>query len=168
MNRRQSNRVPAVLETSFWVAACEAEVAANCLDLFEIVVPHAVEVEIGTGQVGFPDREYPYATLFRHLRGQMRNPPEPAPEPIGLFGAGEAEAIALAQHLDANLLINDRRPAAYAAARNLAVVTVPAVILRLRSANIISERAARRKLALIEHITSPVFMEQARKVLDSL
>ena len=42
----RADRVLAVLDTSFWVLAYRAEIAANCLDLFEIVVPKAVEEEI--------------------------------------------------------------------------------------------------------------------------
>jgi hypothetical protein len=52
--RAGPGRVLAVLDTSFWVAAYRAEVAANCLDLFEIVVPHAVEAEIRSVQVVAP------------------------------------------------------------------------------------------------------------------
>ena len=40
-------RIVAVLETWFWIAAYQAEVAANCLDLFDIIIPQAVED--GTG-----------------------------------------------------------------------------------------------------------------------
>lgn len=92
-----------VLETSFWTSACRAEVAANCLDLFRIVAPHAVETEIRGVQAGTPNREYPYTTLFRHLRGQMLDPPADAPDPLDRFGAGEAEAITVARHLGAVL-----------------------------------------------------------------
>ena len=63
-----SARPLAVLDTSFWTLAYRAEVAANCLDLFQIVVPRAVESEIRAIQADAPRREYPYATLFRHLR----------------------------------------------------------------------------------------------------
>ena len=43
------DRIPAVLDTSFWVLAYRAEIAANCLDLFDIIVPKAVAVEIMAG-----------------------------------------------------------------------------------------------------------------------
>ena len=41
-----STRPLAVLDTSFWTAAYRAEVAANCLDYFTLIVPAAVGREI--------------------------------------------------------------------------------------------------------------------------
>lgn len=145
----RSGRVPAVLDTSFWVAAYRAEIAANSLDLFEIVVPRAVEAEIMAVQAAAPRREYPYATLFRHLRDRMRSAPAQLTDPLPLFGPGEAEAIALARELGVLLLINEHRAADYARNLGTLVVTVPAVIVALRAEDVISDRAARRKLALI-------------------
>jgi predicted nucleic acid-binding protein len=158
----------AVLDTSFWVVAYRAEVAANSLDLFEIVVPRAVEAEIRAIQRSAPRREYPYATLFRHVRGQMLDPPRDAPPPLTSFGPGEAEAITLADHLQALLLINERRAARYAANLQIAVVTVPALIVALRALDVISDRAARRKLALIEPVTAREILDQALQALDTL
>jgi hypothetical protein len=105
----------AVLDTSFWITGYRAEVVANCLDLFRIVVPRAVESEIRFLQVGAPSREYPYATLFRHLRDKIVDPPVDAPAPLNRFGAGEAAAITIAQHLRATLPINELRATVYAA-----------------------------------------------------
>ncbi len=123
----------AVLDTSFWVAAYRAEVAANCLDLFQIMVPAAVEAEIHAVQIDAPRREYPYTTLFRHVRDRMLNPPEGAILRLDRFGAGEAEAIVLAQQHDALLLVNERPAAQYAAGLGIDIVTVPEVIVALRS-----------------------------------
>lgn len=160
-------RVAAVLETSFWIAAYRAEVAANCLDLFDIIVPRAVEREILAVQHSAPQREYPYATLVRHLRNQMADPPEFTPTPLAIFGAGEAEAIPLAQQMSAALLINERRAAVYASNLNIPIVTVPAVVVALCDQKIISDRAARTKLALIEPITAPDIIADARRALDA-
>ena len=80
----------AVLETSFWTAAYRAEIAANCLDLFEIVVPRAVEAEIRSIDPADPRREYPSTTLFRHLRGQLLDPPPEVPTPLARFGPGRS------------------------------------------------------------------------------
>ena len=161
-------RIPAVLETSFWIDAYRAEVVANCFDLFDVVVPRAVEAEILAVQSGTPRREYPYATLFRHLRGQMTVPPHDAPGPLSVFGAGEAEAIPLALHLGAALLVNERGAAAYAANLGLPVITVPAVVVALRDQEIISDRAARTKLDLIRPITASVMIADAIRALDAL
>jgi len=157
-----------VLDTWFWTNAYRAEVVANFFELFQIVVPRAVEGEILAPQTDAPAREYPYVTLFRILRGQMIDPPANAPLPLSRFGAGEAEAIPLAQSLDAVLLINERRAAVYAESLGIALVTVPAVVVSLRLRGIISDRAARRKLELIEDNTALALLDEARRVLDRL
>jgi hypothetical protein len=54
----------AVLDTSFWTNGCQAEVVANCLDFFRIVVPRAVEAEIRAVQADAPRREYPLPRSF--------------------------------------------------------------------------------------------------------
>jgi predicted nucleic acid-binding protein len=160
-------RVLAVLETSFWVVAYRAEVAANCLDLFEIVVPRAVEAEILGTQPGVSVREYPYATLFRHLREKLKTL-EAEVLPLTSFGPGEAAAIPLAAHLNAVLLINERPGAQYARNIGIDVATVPSIIVLLRARGVIGDRAARRKLALIANNTAPVIMQDALRVLDAL
>ena len=142
--------------------------AANCLDLFEIVVPRAVEAEIRRIQAPAPRREYPYTTLFRHLRGQMSDPPTPGPDPLPIFGPGEAEAIALAAHLRVTLLINEYRGAQYADDLGVQVVTVSDVVVALRILDIISDRAARRKLALITPNTAREVIDRALRALDAL
>jgi hypothetical protein len=48
------------------------------------------------------------------------------------------------------------------------VATVPAVIVALRARDVIGERAARRKLALIEPITAREIVEEARRALAAL
>ena len=158
----------AVLDTSFWTIAYRAEVAANCLDLFRIVVPRAVESEIRSVQVDAPRREYPYVTLFRHLRSQMLDPPADAPPPLSRFGPGEAEAIAIARHLGAFLLINERPAAVYARSLGLFPVTVSDVVVALRTRGVISDRAARRKLDAIEGNTTVSIIAEARRALDRL
>ena len=160
-------RVPAVLDTSFWVLAYRAEIAANCLDLFDIVVPNAVAQEILAQQQGATAREYPYATLFRHLQHHMRAPVGPV-SPIERFGAGEAEALALAVELKVVLLINERPALQYARNLGLDVATVPSVIVLLRSQGVISDRAARRKLGLIGPNTAASIIDEATRALDIL
>ena len=160
-------RVLAVLDTSFWVLAYRAEIAANCLDLFDIVVPNAVTQEILAGQSGAIGREYPYATLFRHLQHQLHTP-DVQVTPLGVFGSGEAEAIALAAELKAVLLINERAGLQYARNLGLDVASVPAVIVLLRAQGVISDRAARRKLSLISANTAPTILDEASRALDVL
>ena len=158
----------AVLDTSFWVAGCWADVAANSLDLFRIVVPAAVEVEIRATLADQPQREYAYATLFRHLRDKMLDPPGGFVKRIDGYGPGEAEAISLARDLGALVLINERPGIALALSLGLHVVTVPALVVAVCAAGVVSERAARRRLDLIERVTSPQIIAQARAALDAL
>ena len=161
-------RLSAVLETSFWVVAYRAEVAANILDFFAPIVPISVEREILARGAEQPRREYPYATLFRHLRPLMVGPPPDAPAPLPIFGAGEASAIPLARQIGCVLLVNERRAAAYARNLGILVVTVPSFVVALRVEQIISDRAARRKLALVVSCTSSEFIAEAIQILDSL
>jgi len=161
------DRILAVLDTSFWVLAYRAEIAANCLDLFDIVVPRAVAQEIAAGQAGISAREFPYATLFRHLQKNLREP-DVVVAPLGIFGPGEAEAIALAARLGAVLLINERPGIHYARNLGLDVATVPGVIVLLRSQGVISDRAARKKLQLIAANTARAIIDDAARSLDAL
>jgi predicted nucleic acid-binding protein len=161
------NRILAVLDTSFWVLAYRAEIVANCLDLFDIVVPKAVAQEITAGDRRTATREYPYATLFRHLQHELRMP-EVEADPLGIFGPGEAAAIALAAQLGAVLLINEQPGIHYARNLGLDVASVPAVIVLLRSQGVISDRAAHRKLELIAANTARTIIADATRVLDTL
>ena len=111
--RYPPRRLPrAVLDPSAWLAAYPAEVAANLVDLFRLVVPEAVVAQIVATDPVFPSREYAYATLFRHLRGQMTVVPARAsPSPLSVFGPGEAAALTLAQEQGLLVLINEWRAA---------------------------------------------------------
>src|SRR5690348_9864138 len=123
-----------------------------------MIVPAAVEAEIMPGRSSTPSREYPYATLFRHLQDKLRKSDIDV-TPVPLFGRGEAEAIALAERFGAILLINEKRGAQYARNVGVEVVTVPAVVVLLRSQGVISDRAARRKLVLIAPNPAPEIIE---------
>jgi hypothetical protein len=148
--------------------ACRADIAANCFDLFEIVPPAMVEEEIYTVDPRMPTGEYPYATLFRHLRDKMSDPPAPEPAPIRALGPGEAAAIALALALDVPVLINESKARAFAFNLGVGVITVPAVIVALFSGGVISAQAAWRKLELIGGNTAPEIIREAATVLTAL
>ena len=167
MNAGPNEQILAVLDTSFWVAGYRAEIVANCLDLLTSSCRARSKLEIRAVQATAPRREYPYATLFRQLRRRMLEPPPDAPQPLPVFGAGEAEAVALAGHLHAVLLINERRAARYAA-RTCGSTSSPCPRSLWRSGlkNVIGDRAARRNLALIRSITSPDIVNEALLVLD--
>jgi predicted nucleic acid-binding protein len=130
-------------------------------------VPQAVNDELSASDPVFPRREYPHATLFRHLRDRMTVvPAAEAPAPLRLFGRGEAAAIPLAQARNAMLLVNERPAAEHAANLGVAVVTVPAVVVLLHVTEVISRRAAHRKLDLLASVTTPGYVEAARRLID--
>lgn len=141
--------------------------AANLLDLFRLVVPEAVEEELSAGDPAFPLREYPYATLFRHLLPRMtRVPSSEGPAPLPIFGPGEAAAVTLARGRAILLLVNERPAADYAANLGVAVVTIPTVVVRLHLGGVISRRAAHRKLDLLRSVTTPGYIDDARRLVD--
>jgi hypothetical protein len=148
--------------------AYRAEVAANCLDLYDVVVPRAVDVEIQTNDPLVPRGEFPYATLFRHLRDRMTDPPEPEPAPLRDLGPGEAAAVSVARFLGIALLVNERRARKLAANMGLTVVTVPTTIVVLHHRGVISAQAAWRKLALIKSNTAPELIADASAALAAL
>lgn len=130
-------------------------------------MPQAVVDEILARDPAFPSREYPYATLFRHLAPRVTLvTDDQAPQPLRVFGPGEAAALALAQPRRLLVLINEWRAAEHAANLGLPVVTIPTVIVRLHLGGVISRRAAYRKLDLISAITSEAFLEDARRLIE--
>lgn len=65
-------------------------------------------------------------------------------------------------------MINERPAARYAISIGMAVVTVPTIIVTLRSQGVISNRAARRKLELIASNTARDNIIEALRRLDQL
>jgi predicted nucleic acid-binding protein len=155
-------RQRAVLETSFWTVGFKVGLIGYVLGVFEVVVPAAVEQEILQPDRVYPDRLYPDTALFQQLRPLLSNPPMAEPPPLPMFGGGEAAAIPLAQELQAALLVNDRRPAAFARNLGVAVVTVPDMIVILRSRELVPDHMARAMLAASQqHGTSPQLVSAA-------
>ena len=76
-----------------------AEVVANCLDLFQIVVPRAVEAEILAPQTGCPIARVSVRHAFSDTCVARCSIPRQRAPPLDRFGVGEAEAITLAQRL---------------------------------------------------------------------
>lgn len=150
------------------MSAWRADVAANCLDLFDMIPPKAVEEEIQENDPLFPAGEFPYATLFRHLRDKMIDPPDPGPEPLHLLGHGERAAIPLALHLKVPLLVNEAKAKKYATNAGLTVITVPATIVVLYRHGVISNNAAWRKLELLKGNTAAEIIGDAAAALSAL
>jgi predicted nucleic acid-binding protein len=157
-----------VLDTSFWTVGFKVGLVGYVLQLFEIVVPRAVEREIMYADRQYPARDYPNTALFREVRELMAEPAE-EPPPLRVFGGGEAAAIPLARQLNATLLVNDRRPVTFARNLGIRVTTVPDMIVFLRSREFIPEHMARAMLTTSQrHGTSPVLVEAAEQLLSAL
>lgn len=150
------------------MSAWRADVAANCLDLFDLIPPRAVQDEIEENDPLFPAGEFPYATLFRHLRDKMTDPPKPEPPPLKILGRGEAAAIALAAALGVPLLVNESKAKKYATNSGLTVITVPTTIVVLYRTGIISNNAAWRKLDLLKGNTAAEIISDAAAALSAL
>lgn len=163
-----TQRITAVLDTSYWVMAWRADVAANCLDLFQIIPPKDVESEIYERDPLVPAGEFPYATLFRHLRDKMTDPPKREPPPLKSFGRGEAAAIALASELKVSLLVNEAKAMKYASNIGLIAITVPATVVVLFRTGVISSKAAWRKLELLQGNTAAEIIGDAAAALSAL
>ncbi len=148
--------------------AWRSDIGANCLDLFEMIPPKAVEAEIQERDPLVPAGEFPYATLFRHLRDKMVDPPKREPAPINLFGSGEAAAIALAKSLEVALLVNEAKAMKYATNIGLTAITVPATIVVLYRNGVISNKAAWRKLELLQGNTAADIIGHAAAALSVL
>ena len=142
--------------------------AAYALRLYRIMVPKQVAEEIMFRDPQAPQRLYPQQALFEQLRGNMLEPPDPEPPPLGQFGPGEAAAIALARALGAVLLLNDFRPGQFARGLGLSVVSVPEMIVIIRAEQLISDEAARGMLGRCQATTSPQLIEIAARLLDAL
>ncbi len=115
---------------------------------FSIVVPSAVEAEIQATDARYPQRLYPDTALFDQVREQFQSPPDPEPDPLDRFGAGEAAGIALSRSMGATLLIDDRRPAEFARNLGLAVVSCPGMIVVATSQQLISAHTAQAMLRM--------------------
>jgi hypothetical protein len=148
--------------------AWRADVAANCLDLFELVPPRAVQEEIEENDPLVPGGEFPYATLFRHLRDKVADPPVPEPTPLAIMGRGEAAAIPLAQSLGLPLLVNEAKAKKFATNVGVDVITVPATIVVLYRRGVISNKAAWRKLELVSANTAADIIRDAAAALAAL
>jgi hypothetical protein len=138
------------------------------LDLFELVPPRAVQEEIEENDSLVPGGEFPYATLFRHLRDKMVDPPIPEPTPLAIMGPGEAAAIPLAHLLGVPLLVNEARAKKFATNAGVEVLTVPATIVVLYRRGVISNKAAWRKLELVSANTAPDIVRDAATALAAL
>ncbi len=163
-NRIHKKRIAAVLDASFWSLASAVSLDAYIYEFYDtpLYVPPAVHEEIDSdrlrGPIIGPDRQrYRLAVEDRRIV-QYRGTIQPYTE----FGAGERQAISLAHILNADLLINDYKP--YIAARDLgiSVMCVPAFIVQVYLAGMISASMAEGMLDRITPFTARSLRDAAK------
>ena len=76
--------------------------------------------------------------------------------------------LALAKHLKGHLFVSEQPSKAYAGNLGPKVTTVPAVVVALFAQGIITEQAARKKLAIIEPNTAPEIISEALLAIEAL
>lgn len=161
-------RPSAVIDTSFWSAAFQAQLIGYVLRMFDVIVPPAVEQEILTPNRKSPLLLYPQQAVFQQLRGLMSSAPGDVPQVVGSFGAGERDAISTALHLQTTLLINDRDPARYAQALQIPVLYVPDFVVLIRTQGLITHARARSMIDLAGRMTAPPVVTTGLLLLDEL
>ena len=161
-------KLPAVLETSFWVLGHRVDVLSYLHRFFMVFVPEAVHSEVLAPDPRYPQRVYGYQEMFALLEGEglfsFRNPARNLPR----FHAGEAAALALALEEGWWLLINEQRALTFARQRGIKAVTVPEFIVYLYEAHILSYRSALSKLDGIASNTGQSVMQVARQTFSTL
>jgi predicted nucleic acid-binding protein len=158
----------AVIDTSFWAAAFQAQLIGYLLRAFDVTVPPAVEREILAPNRNNPQLLYPQQALFQQLRGLMTSASPDVPQVVGSFGSGERDAISTALHLDATLLINDRDPARYAQALQIRVLHVPDFVVLIRAQGLVTHARARSMIDLAGRMTAPEIVTTGLQLLDEL
>jgi predicted nucleic acid-binding protein len=161
-------KLPAVIDTSFWVLGHRVDILSYLFRFFTVIVPNAVRGELLAPDPRYPQRVYGYQEIFRLLEGQralvIRNPTQP----LRQFHAGEAAVLALAQEEGWWLLINEQRALTFARQRALKAVTVPEFIVYLYQAHLLSSRSTRVKLEGIAANTGQQVMQAAWHTFEAL
>jgi len=127
-----------------------------------------VEQEIVTTDSDETPLVYPQAMLFIVLKEDGRLHQAEPEEPLEMFGAGEAHAIALARERSWILLINDARPLEFAQSLGIGCVTVPDFCVLLYSQGKITYPAVRGYLRRLAPTTSPSLIQQAEQIVDEI
>lgn len=159
---------PVAIDTSFWTVGHRADVLQYLVEYFMLHAPPAVRREILAVDPVYPRRIYGYVAMFRAFEEFGALEIVTPSRPVGQFGAGEAEALALAQERGWWLLINDHRPYTFARRLGLQTTSVPSFIAYLYELEVLSLTSAERKLDLITAITSPTVIDPARQAIDCL
>ncbi len=158
----------ASLDMSFWNIAAQIGVIPYLFSFFKVHYCRAVEQEIVTTDSDETPLVYPQAMLFIVLKEAGRLHQAEPEEPLEMFGAGEAHAIALARERSWILLINDARPLEFAQSLGIECVAVPDFCVLLYSQGKITYPAVRGYLRRLAPTTSPSLIQQAEQIVNEI
>ena len=159
----------ASIDTSFWNIASQIGVVPYLFSFFRVYYCQSVESEIVTTNPDETPLIYPQAMLFKVMQedGRLHRCSDPE-RPLSRFGAGEANAIALAQERGWILLINDYRPLQLAQSLNIQCVSVPDFCVFLYAEQKITYRAVKGYLHRLAPTTSPKLLRASEHVADEI
>lgn len=158
----------AVVDTSFWVLGHRVDVLVYLLRFFTLCAPAAVRDEVLAPDPRYPRRVYGYQEFWHLLEAHgsltVRNPTQP----VALFHAGEAAALALAHEAHWWLLVNEQRALTHTRQQGIRAVTVPELVVYLYEAQVLSYCSAVSKLDGLAANTGQRVMQPAREALAQL
>ena len=160
--------IDASIDTSFWNMAAQIGVIPYLFTFFHVHYCQAVEDEIVTTNPDETPLIYPQAMLFKVMQEDGRLHLAEPERPLTQFGAGEANAIALAQEREWVLLINDYRPLQLAQTLGLHCISVPDFCVLLYAECKITYRAVKGYLRRLATTTSPSLIQLAERVVDEI
>ena len=162
-------RIPAVLDTSFWINAYRAELYQYLPRYFELFYCSGVQAEIERPDPRHPLVIYPDTQAFRLMcQGGVLNRRDPA-SCNRLFGLGESQALALSEQEGWVILVDDFAPFSYASSTlNLKAISTPAFLLHLFSQGEFSYKGATERLARLEKSVAAGLLEPVRETVEVL
>ncbi len=158
----------ASIDTSFWNIASQIGVIPYLFAFFRVHYCQVVESEIVTTDPNETPLIYPQAMLFKVMQEDGRLHRVEPKRPLSQFGAGEANAIALALERGWILLINDYRPLQLAQSLNLQCISAPNFCVFLYAEQKITYRAVKGYLRRLTPTTSPKLIQLAEQVVDEI
>lgn len=166
MKKRQ-----AVLDTSFWSLTVHLSLQGYLDDLFKtpVYVPPEVEDEILSRENAPPGRIYPDQKEYEIYSDAGRLEGRAPDEALEELGAGESEAISLADELDIAILINEST--GYRIAKeehDVFAIHIPLYIFLLCYDDIISEEKALRCLEDAKAVTPDSFIDNVVQLIEEL
>lgn len=163
-------KTSAVVDTSFWSAACHLGLETFLYELFirPLVMPAQVIQEVFWQPPRKAQRVYPYQQRLKIALEDERITCRDPAEPYHRFGAGERACIGLAREEGLILLINDYRPYDEARRLGITVMSVPELVVTLAAAGIVAVKTAQGHMETLRDRTSDELVDVAIRVLGKI